>query len=62
MYAIFGDWELVLASYRKIQDQEMFPKAIRRSIGKQDYWSIRDPHLQKKLRVMFQLFNHNVFV
>ena len=39
MYAIFGDWELVLASYNSGPGN--VSKAIRRSGGKQDYWSIR---------------------
>jgi membrane-bound lytic murein transglycosylase D len=40
MYAIFGDWELVLASYNSGPGN--VSKAIRRSGGKQDYWSIRN--------------------
>jgi membrane-bound lytic murein transglycosylase D len=39
MYAIFGDWELVLASYNSGPGN--VSKAIRRSGGKQNYWSIR---------------------
>jgi membrane-bound lytic murein transglycosylase D len=45
MYAIFGDWELVLASYNSGPGN--VSKAIRRSGGKQDYWSIRN-HLPKE--------------
>lgn len=39
MYAIFGDWELVLASYNSGPGN--VSKAIRRSGGKQSYWDIR---------------------
>lgn len=39
MYTIFGDWELVLASYNSGPGN--VSKAIRRSGGKQNYWNIR---------------------
>ncbi|WP_367772797.1 LysM peptidoglycan-binding domain-containing protein [Flavobacterium sp. WC2421] len=39
MYGIFGDWELVLASYNSGPGN--VSKAIRRSGGKQNYWNIR---------------------
>ena len=39
MFAIFGDWELVLASYNSGPGN--VAKAIRRSGGKQNYWNIR---------------------
>lgn len=39
MYAIFGDWELVLASYNSGPGN--VAKAIRRSGGQQSYWNIR---------------------
>ena len=39
MYAIFGDWELVLASYNSGPGN--VSKAIRRSGGQQSYWNIR---------------------
>ncbi len=39
MYSIFGDWELVLASYNSGPGN--VSKAIRRSGGKQNYWNIR---------------------
>jgi membrane-bound lytic murein transglycosylase D len=40
MYNIFGDWELVLASYNSGPGN--VTKAIRRSGGKTKYWDIRD--------------------
>lgn len=45
MYKIFGDWELVLASYNSGPGN--VSKAIRRSGGKQTYWEIRN-HLPKE--------------
>ena len=39
MYKIFGDWDLVLASYNSGPGN--VAKAIRRSGGKQNYWNIR---------------------
>lgn len=39
MYRIFGDWDLVLASYNSGPGN--VAKAIRRSGGKQNYWNIR---------------------
>ncbi|OCB75441.1 LysM peptidoglycan-binding domain-containing protein [Flavobacterium crassostreae] len=39
MHGIFGDWELVLASYNSGPGN--VSKAIRRSGGKQNYWNIR---------------------
>ncbi len=39
MYAIFGDWELVLASYNSGPGN--VAKAIRRSGGQQNFWNIR---------------------
>jgi membrane-bound lytic murein transglycosylase D len=39
MYAIFGDWDLVLASYNSGPGN--VSKAIRRSGGQQNYWNIR---------------------
>jgi membrane-bound lytic murein transglycosylase D len=47
MYSIFGDWELVLASYNSGPGN--VSKAIRRSGGKQNYWNIRK-HLPKETR------------
>ncbi|WPR72292.1 LysM peptidoglycan-binding domain-containing protein [Flavobacterium sp. NG2] len=40
MYAIFGDWELVLASYNSGPGN--VSKAIRRSGGKQNFWDIKE--------------------
>lgn len=45
MYNIFGDWELVLASYNSGPGN--VTKAIRRSGGKTKYWDIRN-HLPKE--------------
>jgi membrane-bound lytic murein transglycosylase D len=45
MYAIFGDWELVLASYNSGPGN--VSKAIRRSGGQQSFWDIRK-HLPKE--------------
>ena len=39
MYRIFGDWDLVLASYNSGPGN--VSKAIRRSGGQQNYWNIR---------------------
>lgn len=39
MYTIFGDWDLVLASYNSGPGN--VAKAIRRSGGQQNYWNIR---------------------
>ncbi len=40
MYRIFGDWELVLASYNSGAGN--VSKAIRRSGGKQNFWNIKN--------------------
>ncbi|OXA94726.1 LysM peptidoglycan-binding domain-containing protein [Flavobacterium hercynium] len=45
MYSIFGNWELVLASYNSGPGN--VTKAIRRSGGKTKYWDIRN-HLPKE--------------
>ena len=45
MYKIFGDWDLVLASYNAGPGN--VSKAIRRSGGQQNYWNIRK-HLPKE--------------
>jgi membrane-bound lytic murein transglycosylase D len=56
----FGDWELVLASHNSGPGN--VSKAIRRSGGKQDYWSIRN-HLPKETQgYVPAFFSHNVFV
>lgn len=45
MYQIFGDWDLVLASYNSGPGNVL--KAIRRSNGQKNYWNIRQ-HLPKE--------------
>lgn len=45
MFSIFGDWELVLASYNSGPGN--VSKAIRRSGGQQNFWSIKQ-HLPKE--------------
>ncbi|AOZ99193.1 LysM peptidoglycan-binding domain-containing protein [Flavobacterium commune] len=45
MFSIFGDWELVLASYNSGPGN--VSKAIRRSGGQQNFWSIKN-HLPKE--------------
>ncbi|MFH6992900.1 LysM peptidoglycan-binding domain-containing protein [Flavobacterium sp. FlaQc-48] len=45
MFSVFGDWELVLASYNSGPGN--VTKAIRRSGGKTSYWDIRN-HLPKE--------------
>ncbi len=45
MYQIFGDWDLVLASYNSGPGNVL--KAIRRSNGQKNYWNIRH-HLPKE--------------
>lgn len=45
MYQIFGDWDLVLASYNSGPGNVL--KAIRRSNGQRNYWNIRH-HLPKE--------------
>jgi membrane-bound lytic murein transglycosylase D len=45
MYKIFGDWDLVLASYNSGPGN--VAKAIRRSGGRQNYWNIRK-HLPRE--------------
>lgn len=45
LYKVFGDWDLVLASYNSGPGN--VSKAIRRSGGKTDYWSLR-PYLPRE--------------
>ena len=53
MYAIYGDWNLVLASYNCGPGN--VNKAIRRSGGKRDFWDIF-PYLPKETRSYVPLF------
>ncbi|MCC8095642.1 MAG: transglycosylase SLT domain-containing protein [Tannerellaceae bacterium] len=53
MYAIYGDWNLVLASYNCGPGN--INKAIRRSGGKTDFWDIY-PYLPKETRSYVPLF------
>ncbi|MDR1981961.1 MAG: transglycosylase SLT domain-containing protein [Tannerellaceae bacterium] len=53
MYAIYGDWHLVLASYNCGPNN--VNKAIRRSGGKTDFWKIF-PYLPKETRSYVPLF------
>ena len=53
MYAVYGDWHLVLASYNCGPGN--VNKAIRRSGGKADFWEIY-PHLPKETRSYVPLF------
>jgi membrane-bound lytic murein transglycosylase D len=53
MYAIYGDWHLVIASYNCGPGN--VNKAIRRSGGKTDFWKIY-PHLPRETRSYVPLF------
>lgn len=59
MYAIFGDWDLVLASYNAGPGN--VSKAIRRSGGKQNYWNIR-PYLPKETQGYVPAFIATMYV
>lgn len=59
MYAIFGDWDLVLASYNAGPGN--VSKAIRRSGGKQNYWNIR-PFLPKETQGYVPAFIATMYV
>jgi membrane-bound lytic murein transglycosylase D len=59
MYAIFGDWDLVLASYNAGPGN--VTKAIRRSGGKQNYWNIR-PYLPKETQGYVPAFLATMYV
>lgn len=59
MYAIFGDWDLVLASYNAGPGN--VSKAIRRSGGKQNYWNIR-PFLPKETQGYVPAFLATMYV
>lgn len=53
MYAIYGDWNLVMASYNCGPGN--VNKAIRRAKGKTDFWDIY-PYLPKETRLYVPLF------
>lgn len=59
MYGIFGDWDLVLASYNAGPGN--VTKAIRKSGGKQNYWNIR-PHLPKETQGYVPAFLATMYV
>ena len=59
MYKIFGDWDLVLASYNAGPGN--VSKAIRRSGGKQNYWNIR-PYLPKETQGYVPAFLATMYV
>ncbi|MGV9002575.1 LysM peptidoglycan-binding domain-containing protein [Flavobacterium sp.] len=59
MYKIFGDWDLVLASYNSGPGN--VAKAIRRSGGKQNYWNIR-PFLHKETQGYVPAFLATMYI
>lgn len=59
MYNIFGDWDLVLASYNTGPGN--VAKAIRRSGGKQNYWNIR-PYLHKETQGYLPAFLATMYI
>lgn len=59
MYAIFGDWDLVLASYNSGPGN--VSKAIRRSGGQQNYWNIRK-HLPKETQGYVPAFLATMYI
>lgn len=59
MYGIFGDWDLVLASYNTGPGN--VAKAIRRSGGKQNYWNIR-PFLHKETQGYLPAFLATMYI
>ncbi|RZK22038.1 MAG: LysM peptidoglycan-binding domain-containing protein [Flavobacterium sp.] len=59
MYRIFGDWELVLASYNSGAGN--VAKAIRRSGGQQNYWNIRK-HLPKETQGYVPAFLATMYI
>ncbi|WP_445453437.1 LysM peptidoglycan-binding domain-containing protein [Flavobacterium sp. 25HG05S-40] len=59
MYGIFGDWDLVLASYNTGPGN--VAKAIRRSGGKQNYWNIR-PYLHKETQGYLPAFLATMYI
>ena len=59
MYQIFGEWDLVLASYNAGPGN--VSKAIRRSGGKQNYWNIR-PYLPRETQGYVPAFLATMYV
>lgn len=59
MYAIFGDWDLVLASYNSGPGN--VAKAIRRSGGQQNYWNIRK-NLPKETQAYVPAFLATMYI
>lgn len=59
MYQIFGDWDLVLASYNSGPGN--VAKAIRRSGGQQNYWNIRK-HLPKETQGYVPAFLATMYI
>lgn len=59
MYRIFGDWDLVLASYNTGPGN--VAKAIRRSGGKQNYWNLR-PYLHKETQGYLPAFLATMYI
>lgn len=59
MHRIFGDWELVLASYNSGAGN--VAKAIRRSGGKQNFWNIKD-YLPKETQAYVPAFLATMYI
>jgi membrane-bound lytic murein transglycosylase D len=59
MFKIFGDWDLVLASYNAGPGN--VSKAIRRSGGKQNYWNIR-PYLPQETQGYVPAFLATMYI
>ncbi|HEX8268547.1 MAG TPA: LysM peptidoglycan-binding domain-containing protein [Flavobacterium sp.] len=59
MYRIFGDWDLVLASYNSGPGN--VAKAIRRSGGQQNYWNIRK-HLPQETQGYLPAFLATMYI
>jgi len=59
MYKIFGDWDLVLASYNSGPGN--VAKAIRRSGGQQNFWNIRK-HLPKETQGYVPAFLATMYI
>ena len=59
MYKIFGDWDLVLASYNSGPGN--VAKAIRRSGGQQNFWNIRQ-HLPKETQGYVPAFLATMYI